>query len=157
MLMRQLHWLRKFFVTVIILWPSISVSVWCQHLNFTMPVQFLKDVQTNKAPDIINFNGDYFIAWKENQGKLSFSYLGKQYDTASAALIVTVPGAQTDFAPAFAVLKDKLYLFWISTQGSLKYIISSNDKRLNVENIFEVAFAKPAQMSQGITAAEVGD
>jgi hypothetical protein len=155
--MRKLHWLRKLFVTAVILSHSISVSVWCQQLNFTTPVQFLKDVQTNKAPDVINFNGDYFIAWKENQGKLSYSYLGRQYDTASAASIVTVPGAQTDFAPAFAVLKDKLYLFWISTEGSLKYIISSKDKRPNVENSFEVAFAKPVQMSQGITAAEVGD
>lgn len=155
--MKKFDWLRRFFATAIILWQSIFVSVQCQHLSFTRPVNFLKDVQTNKAPDIINFNGDYFIAWKETAGKLSFSYLGRQYDTASAELIVTIPGAQTDFAPAFAVLTDKLYLFWISTEGSLKYITSSNDKQLNVKNIYQVAFEKPTQMSQGITAAAVGD
>jgi hypothetical protein len=155
--MRQLHWLKIFFVTAILVLLIIPVTVCCQDLSFTRPVQLLKDVQTNKAPDIINFNNNYFIAWKESGGKVSFSYLGKQYDTAFNTSIVTVPAAQTNFAPALMTFRDKLYLFWISTEGSLKYIISKNDKSLSVENIYEVVFAKQTRLSEGITTAEVGD
>jgi hypothetical protein len=158
MLVKKPDWLRTFFVLTIIIWHNITGAVLCQHLSFTLPVQFFKEVQTDKAPDIINFNGDYFIAWKEkNLGKLSFSYLGPQYDTASTESIITVPGAQTKSAPALGVLKDRLYLFWISIDGSLKYIISSNEKQLSVRNIYNVTFAKPIALSQGITTATVGD
>src|SRR4051812_5764049 len=100
MLKKKIDWLKKFLITILLL-HSISTSLKCQQLSFTRPVHFFQNVQSNKAPDIINFNGDYFIAWKETAGKLSFSYLGTQYDTASAEAIVTVPGAQTDFAPVF--------------------------------------------------------
>jgi hypothetical protein len=144
-----------FFVTIILVWNSLAGQ--CQHLSFTKPVQFLKEAQTDKAASIINFNGDYFIAWKENSGKLSFSYLGKQYDTALAELIVKVPGAQTNFAPAFSSLNDKLYLFWISIEGDLHYITSGNDGQPNTKNIHRVSFETPARLSQGITSATVGD
>src|SRR3954471_10011954 len=103
MLKDKLDLLRKFLVTILLL-HIISASLQCQHLSFTRPVSFFPNVQSNKAPDIINFNGNYFIAWKETAGKLSFSYLGTQYDTASAETIVTVPDAQTGFAPVFSVL-----------------------------------------------------
>jgi hypothetical protein len=155
--MKKLNRLRKHIATAGIL-LLLFVSVNAQNLSFTRPTQFLRDVKSDKAPAIVNFKGDYFIAWKQiGSGGLSFSYLGKHYDTAAAFSPTLVPGAQTSFAPAFRVLNDKLYLFWIAKEGGLKYTVSKDGNNFNLADIHEVNFTNATPLSQGITAAAVGD
>ncbi|MEO6316591.1 MAG: hypothetical protein ABIU63_02590 [Chitinophagaceae bacterium] len=126
-----------------------------QNLSFTTPAVLLPEVKTDKAIDITNFNGVYFVTWKDagSMGDVKFSCLGKQYDTAAINTTVTIAGQQTAYAPVFRVLDNRMYLFWISKDGGLKYIISNSENTFDTTNVYDVHFSKPVKLSQGVTAA----
>ena len=128
-----------------------------QNLSFTPPAMFLPDAKTDRAMDITNFKGVYFATWKDagGPGDVKFSCLGKQYDTETVSAVSAIPGGQTAAAPVLRVLDNRLYLFWISKEGGLKYIINNSDNGFNTADVYEVRFNAPVKLSLGITAAPV--
>ena len=135
----------------------ISTAANTQNLSFTRPALLLPAAKTDRAIDLTNFNGVYFVTWKDagEGGNVHFSCLGKQYDTAASGTPVSIAGEQTAAAPVLRVLGNRIYLFWISKEGSLKYIINSGENTFNTADIYEVKFTTPVKLSLGVTAAPI--
>lgn len=134
-------------------------SMFAQGLSFTRPAQLFSDRQTDREPTISNFNGNYFIAWKEagEEGNLLLSNLGKQYDTAASLPIIHIPGASSAFAPSLQSLNGRLYFFWIATNGRINYIINKTDQEFDLGNVYEVPFTDQQKVSLGISITAIGN
>ncbi len=128
-----------------------------QSLSFSTPVNFLPDARTDKAPDITNFKGAYFVAWKDvgPTGSIHASFLGKQYETHFSQSDVTIGAEKSAFAPVLRVVNDHIYVLWLGTDGSLKYVVNNSDSTFNIQNINSVSFANPTKLRSGITATVI--
>lgn len=155
--------LRQLWFLVMILpgLPLIFVAerAAAQNLHFTVPSNFLAGATTDKAIDMTNFKGGFFVTWKEagNDGYVHLSYLGRHYDTAYSHRADILQGEQTVFAPVFRVCRDRIYLFWIGKDGSLKYVINNSDTSFSISDIHRLSFTGGVQPGYGITAAVVND
>jgi hypothetical protein len=71
-----------FLSACIVMFLSLT-SLKAQNLSLSPPVNFLPAASTDKAIDMTNFKGRYFVTWKETgaTGLIHVCYLGKQYDT----------------------------------------------------------------------------
>src|SRR6202012_5063935 len=128
-----------------------------QNLSFGQPVNFLPNARTDKAIDITNFKGGYFVTWKDagTAGNIHVCYLGKQYDTQFSQNVATVEGEKSAFAPVLRVVNDRIYVLWLSTDGSLKYIINNSDASFNTGSVNTVNFQDAPKLRSGITATVV--
>src|ERR1700754_4667717 len=129
----------KLTITLIIACLLVFVEtpdLQAQSLSFSQPVNFLPAVRTDKAIDITNFKGGYFVTWKDagSTGNIHVCYLGKQYNTNFSQSDVTIGTAQSAFAPVLRVVNDHIYALWLGTDGSLKYILNSSDTTFNTQN-----------------------
>ncbi|WP_426588847.1 phosphatidylinositol-specific phospholipase C domain-containing protein [Mucilaginibacter sp. R-33] len=151
----------KFFGTVslfaFILIVMSLASVRAQNLSLSPPLNFLPAATTDRAIDITNFKGRYFIAWKEAgaTGIIHVCYLGKQYDTRFSQLDASAGTEVSAFAPVLRVTDKHIYAFWISTDGSLKYIINSSDTTFNTQAIKTVSFNGSPKLKLGVTATVI--
>ncbi|MGF7073376.1 phosphatidylinositol-specific phospholipase C domain-containing protein [Mucilaginibacter sp. 3215] len=151
----------KFFGTVslfaFILIVMSLASVRAQNLSLSPPLNFLPAATTDRAIDITNFKGRYFIAWKEAgaTGIIHVCYLGKQYDTRFSQLDATAGTEVSAFAPVLRVTDKHIYAFWIGTDGSLKYIINSSDTTFNTQAIKTVSFNGSPKLKLGVTATVI--
>jgi hypothetical protein len=128
-----------------------------QNLSFSQPVNFLPNARTDKAIDITNFKGAYFVTWKDAgaNGNIHVCYLGKQYATHFSQNEATVQGEKSAFAPVLRVVNDRIYALWLAADGSLKYIISNSDTSFNTSSVNTVSFAGAPKLRSGITATVV--
>ncbi|RCH54703.1 hypothetical protein DJ568_09425 [Mucilaginibacter hurinus] len=129
-----------------------------QSLAFSYPANYLPDVSTDRALDITNFKGGFFVTWKNAgaSGNVNVCYLGKQYESKFIEQRQGVD-AQTAFAPAFTSMNNRLYTLWINTDGGLNYIVNKNDTAFNVSDIRTCSFNTNIKLHDGITAAAVGN
>jgi len=127
-----------------------------QSLTFTNPQILLPNAATDKAVDITNFKGRFFVTWKEAgaTGKVHVAYLGKHYDTAASQSDRALDGPATAFSPVFRVLNNRIYLFWIGDKG-LYYVLNNSDTSFDLENIHQLDISG-GRLSLGITAAAIG-
>jgi hypothetical protein len=128
-----------------------------QNLSFSQPVNFLPAARTDKAIDITNFKGGYFVTWKDvgSTGNIHVCYLGKQYNTNFSQSDVTIGTEQSAFAPVLRVVNDHIYTLWLGTDGSLKYILNSSDTTFNTQSINTISFEGSPKLKLGITATVV--
>ena len=129
-----------------------------QNLSFSNPIHFLAGKKTDKAIDIAQFKNNFFVTWKEPgaTGTIHVCYLGKQYDTSFIQHEYMLPSEQTAFAPVLRVLNDRIYLLWISPDGSVKYILGDSDSSFDSKNVRQLAFKNGAKLAFGITSASIG-
>lgn len=137
----------------------LSIAADSQGLSFTYPISIAGPAQTDRAPSITQYQEQYFIAWKTtgSSGNIMLLNLGKQYDTGSTAAIVSIPGAQSAFAPVLREFNSHLYLFWISPKGKIQYLLRNKDQDFDLATIHEIGFTEPGKVSQGISVAEMGN
>lgn len=130
-----------------------------QSLSFTKPVHFLPHATTDKSIDITNFKGGHFVAWKEvgAYGKIHVCYLGKKYDTAFSEQEQVLENEESAFGPVLRTTADRIYIFWISKDGSVKYIMNKTDAEFDVKKIYSIKFSNPLKLSYGITAAIINN
>ena len=130
-----------------------------QNLHFSLPHLLVSDASTDKAVDITQFKGGYFLTWKDpgKTGRIRLTYLGRIYDTVSHHPQESLADEQSAFAPVYRVWKDRLYLFWIDPSGTIKYILNRSDTDFVKEKIYTLALSHPARANLGITAAALGD
>ncbi len=133
------------------------ISLHAQDLSFSQPINFLPAAHTDKAIDITNFKGSFFVTWKDagSSGNIHVSYLGNQNSTNFSANEATAGTEQSAYAPVFRVVNDRIYALWLSTDGSLKYIINNSDTSFNTESIRTLSFNIPTKLKSGITASTV--
>jgi hypothetical protein len=133
------------------------INLQAQNLSFTQPVNFLPAASTDKAIDITNFKGNYFVTWKDAgaTGHIHVCHLGQQYSTRFSADEATAGEEQSAFAPVLRVVNDHIYALWLGTDGSLKYIINNSDTSFNTTAIHTVSFENLARLKSGITATVV--
>lgn len=136
-----------------------QTQAFAQGLSFTHPAKISGDFRTDREPSIVNFSGNYFIAWKEagSGGNILLSHLGKQYDTNAAPPIMRIPAASSSYAPLLQTFRNRLYLFWITSKGKIQYLIRKNDQVFDPNNIHEIPFTENIKVSLGIDMAEMGD
>jgi len=129
-----------------------------QSLHFTQPENFMPGALTDRAIDITNFKGGFFVTWKEpgKSGKVRVSYLGMHRDTSASQHEEDLGEVTSPFAPVLRVLNDRLYLFWIAQDGQLKYVINSDLTHLDAKNVYTLRFAGNALLRAGITTAAIG-
>lgn len=149
--------IKYFIICFVLLKLSYSAS-FAQSLSFTQPGILFSNQQTDKAPAIVNFKGNFFIAWKAagNTGNIYFTCTGNQYNTKDA-VAVQLPSAQSAFPPALRVLNNRLYLLWIDPNGKLSYLINNTETSFNVSEIKQVTITGDTKISLGLTAAAVGN
>ncbi len=113
-----------------------------QNLSFSQPVNFLPNARTDKAIDITNFKGSYFVTWKDAgaAGSIQVCYLGKQYDTHFSENVATAGDEKSAFAPVLCVVNNRIYALWLGMDGSLKYIINNSDTSFNTASVNTVNF-----------------
>ncbi|MFT3826483.1 MAG: hypothetical protein QM731_21360 [Chitinophagaceae bacterium] len=130
-----------------------------QNLSFTRPANFLPHAATDNAIDITHFKKGYFVAWKEigKKAMVHVCYLGQHYDTIATPKESSVQGSYTAFAPVFRVLNERLYLFWLDPDGSIKYVLSRTDTSFNVDDIYTLKMKNSLLLSQGISTAAFSD
>jgi len=130
-----------------------------QNLSFSPPVNFLPAARTDKAIDITNFKGGYFVTWKDAgiTGNIHVCYLGKQYNTSFSQNEVAIGTEQSAFAPVLRVVNNHIYTLWLGTDGSLKYIINSSDTTFNTQNVNTISFEGSPKLKLGITATVVNN
>lgn len=152
----------KFFRTVslsvCVLIFSNLITLRAQNLSLSPPVNFLPAASTDRAIDITNFKGRYFVTWKETgaTGLIHVCYLGKQYDTKFSQHDAIAGAEVSAFAPVLRVTDKHIYAFWIGTDGSLKYIINNSDTTFNTQAINAVIFSGTPKLKLGITATVIG-
>jgi hypothetical protein len=129
-----------------------------QNLSFSFPVSYLPEAHTDRAMDITNFDGNFFAVWKElgAVGAVRVSYLGRQYGSFNPHA-QTVESANTQSAPVLRVLKDRMYVFWITPHGGLMYCINRVDSGFAPGVAHPVDLGNGAVIDLGITAAAFGD
>ena len=144
-----------FVVTALILFKGGKLAA--QSLSFADPINIMPGVTTDKAVDISNYKGGFFISWKEvgKMGKIHLRYLGKQYAAIAAQDEEALPSAQSSFAPVFSILNGRLYLSWIAPDGSFKYIINNTDTGFNTQKVYTAVLN--TKLSSGVTSAAVGN
>jgi hypothetical protein len=152
----------KFFRTAslsacILMFLSLT-ALKAQNLSLSPPVNFLPAASTDRAIDITNFKGRYFVTWKEAgaAGLIHVCYLGKQYDTSFSQHDAIAGTEVSAFAPVLRVTGKYIYAFWISTDGSLKYLINNSDTTFNTQAINTVNFNGTPKLKLGITATVIG-
>lgn len=130
-----------------------------QNLYFTYPAPLLSGAASDKGISVTNFNGGYFVAWKSpgNNADLHYCYLGKTYDTSSAHHESVIPGAKTSFAPVLRVSNGRIYLFWITPEGMLQYLINRADTAFAIDQIHTLSFQSGIRLTSGVTSAAVGN
>ncbi|MEN0052617.1 MAG: phosphatidylinositol-specific phospholipase C domain-containing protein [Mucilaginibacter sp.] len=135
------------------------VDVQAQNLSFSQPVNFLPAARTDKAIDITNFKGGYFVTWKDagNTGGIHVCYLGKQYNTNFLQSELAIGNEQSAFAPVLRVINNHIYALWLGNDGSLKYIINNSDTTFNTQNINTVNFEGSPKLKLGVTATVVNN
>src|SRR5882757_1578948 len=148
----------KFFqrpLLFILLLPFGYVSA--QSLTFTTPQILLPDAGTDKAIDITNYKGGFFVTWKEPgaSGRPYAAYLGRNYDTVVSHATRPLQDQRTAFPPVLRVLKDRIYLFWIGEKGDLRYVMGNSDTSFDLENIHQIDLSG-GRLSLGITSATIG-
>ncbi|WP_153799953.1 hypothetical protein [Foetidibacter luteolus] len=126
-----------------------------QNLSFTQPVNFVPQARTDKAFDITNFRDYYFVAWKEpgKTGKIHVSCLGKRYSPNFSATDQVVSDDGSSFGPMLRVTPERIYLFWIAGDGSLKYAINNSDSTFDVGNVHNLVFENGGRLSLGVTTS----
>jgi hypothetical protein len=134
-------------------------STVAQNLSFSTPLRYLEGQTTDKAPDITNFKGRFFVIWKNkgNAAAINIACLGSRSATVSSEKIQTVPAAITDGAPVLRVTGDRLYAFWIGTDGSLQYVYNETDSTFNLQAIATVPLQGNARWRGGISCAVSGN
>jgi hypothetical protein len=150
----------KLTLTLILVCLSIlgeTRHLQAQNLSFSQPVNFLPAVRTDKAIDITNFKGGYFVTWKDagNTGNIHVCHLGKQYNTNFSQNETAVGSEQSAFAPVLRVVNNHIYALWLGTDGSLKYILNSSDTTFNTQTINTVSFDGSPKLKSGITATVI--
>jgi hypothetical protein len=147
--------IRTTFILFLIL--SGSKDLWAQSLSFSQPVNFLPAVRTDKAIDITNFKGGYFVTWKDAgaTGNIHVCYLGKQYDTRFSQNETTAGTEKSTFAPVLRVVNNHIYVLWLGIDGSLKYIINNSDTTFNTQTISIVNFENSRKLKSGVTATTI--
>jgi hypothetical protein len=147
---------RQLTLTVILLF-SIIISH-AQSLNFSYPANYLSDVKTDRAIDITNYKGGFFVTWKNEgtTGNIGLCYLGRQDESNFIEQKQTVD-SQSAFAPVFRVFKERLYLFWIGLDGRLKYTLNNSNTSFDVSKIFNLPVDSTIKFNNGLTAANVGN
>jgi hypothetical protein len=134
------------------------IALKAQNLSLSVPVNFLPAASTDRAIDITNFKGRYFVTWKEGgaTGLIHVCYLGKQYATQFSQHDATVGAEVSAFAPVLRVTDRHIYAFWLGTDGSLRYIINNSDTTFNTQAINTVSFGGAPKLKMGITATVIG-
>jgi hypothetical protein len=130
-----------------------------QSLSFSKPFIFLPNAKTDKAFDITNFKNGHFVTWKDAGafGKVHVCYLGKKYDTAFSEKDQTIANEETAFGPVLRTMNDRIYVFWISKDGSLKYVMNKTNDEFDVEKTYAVKFNNHLNLSYGVTAAAINN
>ncbi|MDR6940799.1 phosphatidylinositol-specific phospholipase C domain-containing protein [Mucilaginibacter pocheonensis] len=151
----------KFFTAITIIICLLLISginrLGAQSLSFSQPLNFLPAAHTDKAIDITNFKGGYFVTWKDAgvTGGINVCYLGKQYDTRFSQNEATAGTEKSAFAPVLRVINNRIYALWIGIDGTLKYIVNNSDTTFNTQNINTAAFKNPQRLRSGITATTI--
>ncbi len=142
---------------VLILLLASTSCLTAQSLTFTTPQMLLPDAATDKAVDITNFKGRFFVTWKEagGAGKPHVAYLGRHYDTTVSRIDHVLDGERTAFPPVLRVLGARIYLFWIGEKGELRYILNNSDTSFDLENVHRLDITG-GRLSLGITSAAIG-
>ncbi len=157
----NLCFMKLFLNALLCLFMLILVglgSVNAQNLSLSVPVNFLPAASTDKAVDITNFKGRYFVTWKEAgaTGIIHVCYLGKQYDTRFSQHDATAGSEVSAFAPVLRTTDKHIYALWIGTDGSLKYLINNSDSTFNTQAVNTVSFGGAPKLKLGITATVIG-
>jgi len=155
--MKTLTALNKFLLSFTFVLLIVNWSV-AQNLSFSLPVNFLPDARTDKAFDITNFNEGYFVIWKDATAKAGtphIAYLGKNYDTATSHSEQILQNESTAFAPVLRNMGKRIYGIWISTDGSVKYVMNNSDSSFDVTHVYTLKLTGNINPSYGITAAPV--
>ena len=152
--------MRKILVTLIL--PALLTVIFyrgfSQQLSFSYPQNYLKGVTTDKAIDITNFKSAFFVTWKDegSTGNINVCYLGKQYGPGFTEKKQKI-ASQSAFAPVLRITENRMYLFWIAADGSLKYVLNNSETGFDVADIHTCQLNTDKKLSGGITAAAVGD
>jgi len=144
-------------ILILFLILSGSKDLRAQSLSFSQPVNFLPAARTDKAIDITNFKGGYFVTWKDAGavGNIHVCYLGKQYDTRFLQNETTAGTEKSAFAPVLRVVNNHIYALWLGIDGSLKYIINNSDTTFNTQTINTVGFENSSKLKSGVTATTI--
>ena len=145
------------FITLTLTLLCLSIFARAQNLSFSQPVNFLPAARTDKAIDITSFKGNYFVTWKEAgpSGSIHVCYVGKQHDIRLLAKDATSGTEKSAFAPVLRVTNNHIYVLWLGTDGSLKYMINNSDTTFNTQAIGTVNFEKSPKLRSGITATVI--
>lgn len=145
------------FVTLTLTLFCFTVFARAQNLSFSQPANFLPAARTDKAIDITSFKGNYFVTWKEAGpgGSIHVCYVGKHHDIRFLAKDATSGIEKSPFAPVLRVTNNHIYVLWLGTDGSLKYMINNSDTTFNTQFIGTVNFQNSPKLRSGITATVV--
>ncbi len=128
-----------------------------QSLSFGEPVELTQNAVTDKAIDVTNYKGGFFISWKELgiTGKMHVRYLGRQYAKIATQHDEALQDAESAFSPTFSKVGGRLYLSWIAPDGSFKYIINATDTSFNTQKVYTASIN--AKLSAGATSVALGN
>jgi hypothetical protein len=165
---------HPFLLGLLAILTAASQPSAAQNLHFGIPHPVLAGITTDRSTDVTHFKGGFFLTWKEpgQSGRVRMAYLGRQYDTTGSHHQETLPGDERSaFAPVFRVWKDRLYLFWIAPNGSVRYTMNSSDTGFVTAPVYTLEQKNPLAtgetpprsiqprppVSLGINAAVLGD
>ncbi|WP_343669282.1 hypothetical protein [Chitinophaga sp.] len=143
-----------FFLLIILFNTSLSA----RSLSFTKPVSFFAGASSDKAIDITNFKDHYFVCWKGagQYGNIHIGYLGTKMSTKFIQTQNTIDSAVSGFAPVSRTTGNHIYLFWITKEGTLKYLVNTSDTGFANGAVHTLVTNTPISFQKGINAAFAG-
>lgn len=143
-------------LTVFVVFILYCFAGFSQSLSFTVPQNIISATTSDNAISIAAFNHQYFIAWKDtgSTGSIHVGALsGKDQDLTQKEYLLK--DAVTPYAPFLLATTNYCYLFWITAEGNINYLISTADNGFDRSPVNTLTTDKPLTAALGIYAAVV--
>lgn len=123
-----------------------------QSLSFSRPQGVFPVAFSDKAPAVTGFRGSYIMSWKDTgtSGHLNICVLSGHQALETKREPYRLKQAVSLTAPAFQLINDRLYLFWIGTDSCIRYLSVLDEQQFEYAPANTLHTPKPVKFTLGI-------
>jgi hypothetical protein len=144
-------------LTVFVVFILYCFAGFAQSLSFTTPQNVIPTSRSDKAVSIVVLDHHYLIAWKDTgaTGNIHIATLPAKDDPFFVQKEYLLKDAVTLYPPVLLSNAEQCYLFWITAEGKINYLVSATDTGLNQSSVNTLTTVDPITATMGLSVAVV--
>ncbi|MFA6056893.1 MAG: phosphatidylinositol-specific phospholipase C domain-containing protein [Taibaiella sp.] len=144
-------------LTVFVVFILHCFAGFAQSLSFTAPQNIVPAARSDNAISIAAFDHHYFLTWKDtgSAGNIHIGTLPAKDDSFFVQKEYLLKHAVTQCAPVLLTTAGQCYLFWITAEGKINYLVSATDTGFNQSPVNTLTARNPITATIGLCAAVV--